>query len=366
MILESIIEQIENKKLRRAYDSPAKDLKDNLKKMTENISDYQKRWFWELLQNACDFNESVRVELKIDRKNNKLSFKHNGKPFTVEEAMNLIAPDTSKDKADRAGENHVIGKFGTGFISTHVLASRITVNGQILNQDANEKKEFSFLLDRTGFDNRDLLIDSITLAEKQLVEQQKDYLLENYETTFIYDLVSCYSFINTEDTIAQGLSFMGEVLPYVFSFNDTLTELTVKDDNDTIIVKKIYTPILDKSSSGISQINIEGYLKNFPVYANMGNVRVWSSGNWHRTEESSPYSRIACSISSGRIVSIKHLPKIFCDFPLIGSEAYPFPIVINSHQFIPTSDRNDISLTSPLKTNLTILCLLYTSPSPRD
>lgn len=39
------------------------------------------------------------------------------------------------------------------------------------------------------------------------------------------------------------------------------------------------------------------------------------------------------------------LPKLFCDFPLLGTDDFPFPVVINSASFNPTEPRNGIFLT---------------------
>lgn len=41
----------------------------------------------------------------------------------------------------------------------------------------------------------------------------------------------------------------------------------------------------------------------------------------------------------------ENMPKIFCDFPLIGTEDFSFPVVINSAQFNPDEPRSGIFLT---------------------
>lgn len=40
----------------------------------------------------------------------------------------------------------------------------------------------------------------------------------------------------------------------------------------------------------------------------------------------------------------KGQPKLFCDFPLIGTDDFPFPVVINSSDFNPTKPRDGIYL----------------------
>ncbi len=39
------------------------------------------------------------------------------------------------------------------------------------------------------------------------------------------------------------------------------------------------------------------------------------------------------------------VPRIFCDFPLVGTEDFPFPAIINSPLFNPNDPRNKILLT---------------------
>ena len=45
------------------------------------------------------------------------------------------------------------------------------------------------------------------------------------------------------------------------------------------------------------------------------------------------------------------VPKIFCDFPLIGTEAFPFPTIINNPNFNPTDPRDGIFLTDSTRAN---------------
>ena len=44
------------------------------------------------------------------------------------------------------------------------------------------------------------------------------------------------------------------------------------------------------------------------------------------------------------ILNLNDIPKLFCDFPLIGTENFHFPIVINSFYFNPQTERDGIWL----------------------
>ena len=44
------------------------------------------------------------------------------------------------------------------------------------------------------------------------------------------------------------------------------------------------------------------------------------------------------------VKSINDIPKLFCDFPLIGTEDFHFPVVVNSFFFNPLTERDGIWL----------------------
>ena len=122
---------------------------------------------WELLQNASDLGDEIHTEFEIT--DSKLIFRHNGKPFGLDEAFNLIMPDSSKDEESlhsKEQENPPIGQFGTGFISTHILSKRIRIKGIVEDSEEDEFFTFSFELDRSERKNKDFLIQSIKDSEK--------------------------------------------------------------------------------------------------------------------------------------------------------------------------------------------------------
>ena len=107
------IEQRNNRKL------TADKIRQILSKVQNNPSDSAKRWVWELMQNAKDVpNKFGRVSLKIILSNDILEFKHNGDPFSLSNIFSLIQQVSSKDSSN--SDEDVTGKFGTGFISTHL------------------------------------------------------------------------------------------------------------------------------------------------------------------------------------------------------------------------------------------------------
>ena len=92
-------------------------------KTLENNPKHRLRWIWELMQNAQDANAS---EINITFESNKISFSHNGLPFSEEDITHLIFHGSSKPEL--TGKR---GKFGTGFMTTHLLSKRVNINGCI-------------------------------------------------------------------------------------------------------------------------------------------------------------------------------------------------------------------------------------------
>lgn len=46
------------------------------------------------------------------------------------------------------------------------------------------------------------------------------------------------------------------------------------------------------------------------------------------------------------------IPTLFADFPLVGSELFPFPCYLNSHLFWPNDARSSIGLKSGQKSRI--------------
>src|SRR3954470_10845844 len=114
-----------------------------LREIEEGRSANLNRWAWELLQNARDAAgtfATVAVTVAFD--GTTLTFRHDGPPFLDDEIAHLIFHGSTKHDG-RPG----IGRFGTGFISTHLLSRIVRIRGPL-----NDGTVFDFDLDRTGED----------------------------------------------------------------------------------------------------------------------------------------------------------------------------------------------------------------------
>jgi hypothetical protein len=137
-----------------------------LRSRVESSPTASKRWIWELIQNAKDVSieGKIRIQIEAEIAGNKrhVTFKHNGQPFSAENIRFLIEQISSKDrKKDESGRSKTTGKFGTGFLTTHLLSEVVLVQG-VAKEEGLEPRKFELLLDRSGFD-----LDAITEAVKK-------------------------------------------------------------------------------------------------------------------------------------------------------------------------------------------------------
>lgn len=323
----------------------------------QNAPDYERRrWIWELMQNAkdvpnCFGSVSIKLELYPDR----LVFSHNGDPFTKEHLSSLIMQVSSKDDAPEDSET--TGKFGTGFITSHMLSRKIQVKG-VLEVGLNRYKKFSVLLDRSG-ENYLEMRESIEVALEKLKELEnglEEFVYERtedrYDTIFEYPLAS-----SGLDIAKEGIEDLAIALPYTMTFVPKIKSVSVEDHIGGVAytISQMQEIIVSESESGQPFI-----------------LRTFSKENTRRPLDSEipPHERVQIlSLQSGDVtmaqsiiqhidntLSVKRngeeLPKIFRDFPLVGTGGFNFPVVLNSHLFRPTEPRDGIYLKNPENVNV--------------
>ena len=187
------------------------------------------RWIWELIQNAKDVvgqDETVNIEIDFNERDKYLEFKHDGKSFTTDNIVSLISQVSSKERK-QSPEKNVTGKFGTGFLTTHLLSEKVLVDACLQDNDEPIKK-ISILLDRSG-ETKEEVIAAVNESFRQLKESQEaDALsIENskgFNTCFLYELQ------NAGIEIAKnGLESLYVSIPYVFTFVEKINSIKVND-----------------------------------------------------------------------------------------------------------------------------------------
>jgi len=171
-MLSNKILELRNKAHEASAANKIIDMLDKLRKGNNDSS--KRRWIWELIQNAKDSVNStnlVNIAVNFDEVNGIIEFKHNGKLFTTENIVFLIEQVSSKDRqTDDVQAKKTIGKFGTGFLTTHLLSEKVRVSG-LLQDDREDARTFAVDLDRTGR-NKQTIIDAIHASCMQLDDRE--------------------------------------------------------------------------------------------------------------------------------------------------------------------------------------------------
>ncbi|HEX9422216.1 MAG TPA: hypothetical protein VF899_03180 [Pyrinomonadaceae bacterium] len=104
-----------------------------------------KRWPFELLQNAHDAGPRAGregISVVFEFVDGVLRFSHDAAPFSMADIAALLTGGSSKD----FDSVDTTGRFGTGFLVTHVLSERVHVTGAL--ETEQQYRQFDVLLDR--------------------------------------------------------------------------------------------------------------------------------------------------------------------------------------------------------------------------
>lgn len=289
--------------------------------------DFEKRWFWELLQNAKDSvseTETETVNVKIEIKEKEIAFSHSGNPFELDEILSLIIQGSSKTDDDSK-----TGRFGTGFMTTYLLSKKVKITGKLtdnngyfnfwLNRDASDIKEF-YKLQTTSNDD---FINSI-----QNASYSKD---DEYQTRFVYNLNE-----KGEITARKGLHSLNELIPFTQLFNNQIGSITVDDSGKITTFEKERIEEYEIANHKIEEWELKSSNSQSPVKAYI--IRDKNFDIVLVTEVDGEEERL--------IKIDSKYPKLFFTFPLIGTEEIGIPFIINSTSFDPKIERDGVYLNS--------------------
>jgi hypothetical protein len=335
------------------YEAAADKIIEKMRKVRNDVKSYERSWIWELIQNAKDNvagdfpNQKVSIKLEVTSTN--LLFSHNYGYFTWRNVTGIVRQVNKKDiKNDDETTNKpiIIGRFGTGFMTTHLLSKKIDVKALYFKNNTF-KKFVEFPIDRTDIE-KDFLVSSIRnsfeIAQNSVnnaVSLPKENIdFSDYNSVFSYQLDE-----NAQKTAQVGINDLFHSLPYTLVFVDGIEKVII--DNlgvSTSFVKVEREPL----SSNVNLVHISKTTQNqieTLVFAYLKK----SVKRKYKGKEIDVDVKIALPLQSNastyNILSIqKNLPFIFLDFPLIGTENFYFPIIINFPLFEPTEPRDGVYL----------------------
>ncbi len=327
-----MILSIENGRKEDGNRSIADKIIKRLHDLDKTVENNQGRWAWELLQNAKDSIAEYpdrKVAVKIVLEFNKVEFSHNGMHFTEQDIRGLINQISSKE-IEEGVQTRKTGRFGTGFLTTHLLSKIIQIKGIVETED-NELFSFQFPLNREG-KNTSQLIPRIEEAWNQFHKSTQevdsfDYTINDYNTSFSYHLETQ----EQRDIAKIGIEEFLKLIPYVLAFIPAINKVEIIDhttkneiafENNQNLIDKFILPII-KTENGTPK-----------------DVFILYTGN----DKISIATEVIKKNNGFSFVDIKKIPKLFCDFPLIGTESFHFPVIVNSFFFNPQTERDGIWL----------------------
>ncbi|MBR8665888.1 hypothetical protein KEG25_21060 [Bacillus paralicheniformis] len=306
---------------------------DELKGANENDKNIKRRrWIWELMQNANDCANGNEISIWINSNKNELVFSHNGDIFTYDNLIDLITQISSK----RTNEGKT-GKFGTGFISTHLISEIVKIKGIYHRmQTSNNYKTLCFDVDRSGETEQEIKGSIATaISELEVIDMSDnvecDFDSDKPKTSFVYDLTRKRSF-EVQEAIRRGYKDLDMSIAFVLAFTKSIKEVHC----DGVTYRRNSEKNLLNDSLEVIDV-VKSYDDGHKV-PEIKKILVCTDN----TDEVSVATFIEYRENNYHMNTVKDVPKLFCTFPLIGTENFSFPVVLNSPKLKVLQERNHI------------------------
>jgi len=326
--LGQIVQQREREQSRK---SAARDVLTSVRDWRgKYVKIAQRRWVWELIQNAvdCGTREQKDVNIAITLENGTLTFEHDGGPFLPDELSALITGGSTKPFALASPYS---GRFGIGFLVTHILSLKAKVEGTAKTE--NGHKTFELTLNRSGN-----TIDEISNGiEECYADLNTEIQARTPNTRYTYNLEH-----GEASTAIIPMSDLKKLLPYVMLFRERLKTLRIKskssvfswesqerstvnmgqDERQVVTTVRYSETTVDGRSTAIETIEIVALFRNDVASA----ISILHDG-----------SRRIC-------IPLNGIPKILAPYPLIGgTDELGVPLIIYG-SFEPSKDRDTVLL----------------------
>lgn len=297
--------------------------------------DLARRWVMELIQNARDVSYEEGIKIRITQTDEKLIFEHTGRPFRVRDIISIINQASSKSELTES-----VGKFGTGFVTTFQLSEIVKLKSILFEEEEEKAIPFEVILDRRGQNDEEVRksieVSMAELREWVRKEESEPFVAGEYNTSFTYDLIGNY-----EKKIAEtGLNDLENSVNEILLFSDRIKEICVEIKT----VKRRKTTVYKKQSDS-------GFSGMTPIFES---VFLWEITE-DRKKKTEQYKMLEISDGSLSLAVPVDFEKnilpldekkarLYVDFPLVGSENFPFPVILNDRKLCSNEERSGISL----------------------
>jgi hypothetical protein len=312
-------------------ESEARAILQDLERLITIPVERKRRWVWELIQNAKDCapkdgpEDRRIVNITFQLSKDKLIFAHDGVPFTLENLLAIVRRTSTKSYDNEDGNT---GKFGTGFVTTHILNRKANVSGLLENELG--VREFSICIDRTP--------ETLEGLQRELNNVFNTINSFYEKTPVVYDTLPLtrYEYALEADTLllaAESLEELKKNLPFTLLINPAINSVTIIDErtgeNDVYSIgksKDVYTGI---HFSKLSDGNVSNDTDEKGLFHNtLNNITIAvpvekKNGVWH-------------------IQQIDKKARLYREFPLVGTEQWRIPFFVQSSEFLPSEPRDGV------------------------
>ena len=317
------------------------NVKNRLREMDTPPETDCKRWIWELMQNAKDSisgTDRKTVDVKLEINDNEVIFQHDGCPFNGKTYLALLY----KYSEGKSQNIESTGRFGTGFLTTHCLSKTVNIDGPIVNkEDLQEEKviRFNVTMYREGKTDQELI------SSLERMENEKKFF-HNETTKWTKYTYSLKTDVNKKASKLGLENFKLNIIKTML-FNNKFKNAELKTDSETITIK---------DESDIEDILDKVQIRQYSIYN--GDQKL-STTRFIYIKIEKPSEKLTSRFNSERILHLEACieinenneiiytedsPCLFCSLPLVGSEKHILPITLNTNDFEPSTERQEIIL----------------------
>lgn len=274
------------------------------------------RWPFEMLQNALDTGPrdgAGFVNLGFRQDGSSLHFEHDGAPFTAQDLAALVSGGSNKEFESI----ETTGRFGTGFLVTHVLSPRTRVRGIFDQKEGPE--QFELMIDRSG--DEDDIIANIQQCKSSIKSAKPIPGLDGISSAeFEYQAQDPTSF-------NKGLASLRDALPYLYGTRPLLGEVRVSSDE---IGNENWSPgeveEFEFLGSRVQERVIAVYQEGGEIAREVHCVRVMPGA-----DSKSSVVIVGERVGDGISLQVPSLsfPRIFREYPIRGTAFLPVNFIID-------------------------------------
>ncbi len=301
----------------------------------------EQRWVWELLQNTLDARPQGRqTQVRISWDEADLIFEHNGDAFTTKELAHLVYHGSTKyrDATKR-------GKFGRGFLVTHLLSKIVKVSG--LERDLEGVFQFQVDLDRNG--DADAIRQNMDRARGQ-IENSRQPLPSEQEQSGAYSTRYVYRPDNVgKQAVTSGIEAAKRCFAYVLAFIPELEGVSLTEGGMELNWRKEEVRY-DPSDASIRFTRV--HLRKIPFRENDAlqpqEERFTIIEKVSEPQDGQHNVSLALMLSEHQppeVVTDDSVPRFFVEgLPVVGTERLPLPMVVQSAEFEVEAGRTGLHL----------------------